>query len=101
MSHKYLVVEFDNGEKWQVPAAIIAKHRAQYFADQAEETPGQVFDEEYAASMEDHYNLIQWAFGNMDWKDVKEHAQRIEEKTIEDYEQMWGSAKGKIITPED
>jgi len=57
----------DSGFVWHVPAEVIAKSRATYYAENDKDT---TYDEEFEYTMGDDYELWDWFFGNMDWDDV-------------------------------
>lgn len=67
---KFLRIE-DSGFVWDVPAEVIAKNRATYYAERDKDTS---YDEEFKYTMSSNYELRDWFFGNMDWDDVSEAA---------------------------
>jgi hypothetical protein len=59
----------DGGYVWEVPAEVIAKNRATYYAERDKDT---TYDEEFNFTMGDDFELRDWFFNNMDWSDVKD-----------------------------
>ena len=99
--NKFLRVTFSDGKVYDIPAEFIAKARAKYYA-QTDADRGEnytnIYDEELKAGLEDDSEIIDWAFNNMDWADVKEQAVLIEQesKTI-DYEKEWINVEHEVI----
>ena len=62
---KFLAVD-DGGYVWHIPLEVIAKNRADFYADD----PDSSFDEEMAYVMEDDYEGPDWFVNNMNWSDV-------------------------------
>jgi len=93
---KSVEVKFSNGDRFRIPAKTIAKPRAEYYANK------DVGEQEYAKPTSewlkmyndelhniDDYDLTDWLFNNMDWKDVKEDAIAISEKQDYDHDKHW------------
>lgn len=64
----------DGGFVWHVPAEVIAKNRATYYAENDKDA---TYDEEFNFTMGDDYELRDWFFNNMDWDDVKDAAKLV------------------------
>lgn len=87
---KYYVVTMNDGSEWGVPAQIIAKNKADYYADGDDN----VWNEEYNAMMEwfdtNDFEFADWAKNNMDWDDVKADAILLEKSSLPaDYQERW------------
>lgn len=100
--NKFLRVTFSDGKVYDIPAEFIAKARAEYYAKldaNRGEDYAKVHDEELKAGLEDDSEIIDWAFNNMDWADVKEQAVLLSQatKTI-DYEKEWPNVEHEIIS---
>jgi len=104
---KYLQVTMPNGERWGVPIGIIAHSRATYYANRDAEKEGldaekrdERYEEEYAYTMEDEYEVYDWAPNNMNWDDVRGDAILIgaEELTDRGYQEGWINGEKKIIS---
>lgn len=94
-----MVVDFENGDRFHVDADIIARSRANYYGTEVDGhkkgSPG--WTEEYEYSLGDDSELIDWCSNNMNWKDLKDHAVKVDQDEVEpDYEDMWGSADREI-----
>ena len=102
---KFLRVTFSDGMAYDIPTELIAKARAEYYAevdaDRGEDFT-KIYNEELKIGLEDDYEIVDWAFNNMDWVDVQAHAVMValESKPI-DYKEEWVNVKHKIITKEE
>jgi len=95
---KYVMIKFSNGDRFKIPAGIIANSRAKYYADSDEgkltednkDAWNEVYYDETKLTLEDDYNITDWLWNNMDWKDVKANAIKMQdEETKYDYEEHW------------
>ena len=95
---KFLKVTFLTGETWQIPAGVIARDRAAYYANKdAEKGMGNfedILESEMRAALDDDYELIDWAQNNLSWENVSTHAQKIAEATPIrfDRENLWNES---------
>lgn len=71
---KMILWEHPDGSVWSVPAEVVAKHRAQYYAAN---DPDTTFQEEYEYTISDNFELIDWVQNNMDVDDVEEHTKLV------------------------
>lgn len=93
---KNYVVTMEDGSKWSIPVIAIALDRAKYYAKE--------FDGDLAKSLildtiplfEDRNEIADWAKNNMDWSDVKDVASRIEEPSIDSYDEMWPDCEWRV-----
>ena len=91
---RYYVITMNDGSEWGVPAEIIAKNRADYYAEIDPET---TWREEYDAMMEwfdtKDYEFADWAKSNMDWDDVKDNAVVLgyAKKPPVDFQECWAN----------
>ena len=96
---KYIQIKFGNGERYIVPASVIAKSRADYYAinvDGYEENSSE-WKSEYDYSLGDDGELMDWIQNNMDWVDLKEHAIKQDAKSDYDYDKEFFGAEIQII----
>ena len=85
MTEKFIRIKFPNGEIYDIPAAVVAKPRARYYAnhdvgeglDENDPEWLKVFKDEVDYTMSDDGELYDWIANNMNWGDVKEYATRI------------------------
>lgn len=94
---KLLVVEMSDGKRWAIPALLVAKDRAAYYAkldsEQGDDDYDTIYKEELDYTLSDDYELIDWAHNNMNWSDVSEHAILVyTEKRSANYEKEWINA---------
>jgi hypothetical protein len=71
---KFLEWTFPDGSTWRVPARVVAESRARYYA---EKDPDTTYDEEFAYTLGDDYEISDWFFNNMNPEDVLHHAVRV------------------------
>jgi len=89
---KYLVMTMPNGEKWEVSAEIIAKSRAEYYGPEI-----------YKITLEDDFELMDWASNNMNWTEVKEFAKKVKGPDPileEDFQECWMNGEREVIERE-
>ena len=88
-------VTFHNGEVWDIPAELIARQRAEYYA---EHDVGNTDSKEYREAveaeikyaLEEDTNEIQdWARGNTNWVDVRPYARQVRAPKPTDYPHSW------------
>jgi len=99
MEVKHLFVEMADGI-YSIPASVIAKDRAEYYAQLDSETGGDydvVYNEEYHNTIEDDYELVDWASNNMDWDDVVDEATKVDPTTPVDPNDYWPNANKKVM----
>lgn len=79
---KWLVVTFPTGERYGVPARIVAEDRASYYVQcdspDDEEKRGKKRQQELDETLENPAELIEWARTNMEWDDLRHHAERLD-----------------------
>lgn len=96
---KFIIIEFSDGE-YKIPADIVAKNRAEYYAKlDSENGDGEydaIYKEEYEIVMKDDYELIDWAENNMNWSDVSDHAQQISVADNIDHDYEWTNADKRV-----
>ena len=97
---KCLKIRFPNGDLYTVPARIIARDRADYYAKiDGYEIADNDWVREFDYAMEDEFELKDWLAGNMDWCDLEPHATKVDEKGSETYyEDHLGEAELKMCT---
>lgn len=97
---KYLRVTMPDDSKWDVPADLIATNRAQYYAKlDGEGNPTEekkIFEDELKYALTDDDELIDWAVGNMDWKDVAHYAIEVQ-KATPDFQEGWVSGEIEVV----
>lgn len=86
---RYYAVIMSDGKIMGIPAEIIADNYAKYYEKQ-----GESYKENFDAMMHwfdtDDFEFEDWAKNNMDWSEVKEHAEWIGGQQKEaDYDNDW------------
>lgn len=98
---KYLRVTMPDGSKYDVPAKLIAEDRAKYYAKLDSERGDADYDEayrnEFDFTMENDFELKDWAANNMNWDDVKDHAVKVEEVVEVDFQEGWVNGPKDIV----
>lgn len=95
---KMLIVNFSNGNRFEIPAEVIAKDRASYYADKESDSAKefeQKFESELEYALENDSVVKDWASNNMDWDDVKDDAVEIGAVPV-DKSAEWTNATKKI-----
>ena len=91
---KYLRTTMPDGSKWDVPAEVIAKNRADYYEDKE---PG-LYDSEYEFTMENDDELADWAANNMNWEDVESDAVKYcGGDNVDDFQEGWVNGEKKVV----
>lgn len=98
---KYYTIEMENGDIYGIPAEIIAKNYADYYA-----ANGENYDENFSAMMEwfdtDNYEFADWAKNNMNWDDVKNVAVLLDTKRIiPNFQNSWVNGCYKYVTVDE
>jgi hypothetical protein len=100
--NKFLQFTMGDGSVWEMQAEEIAKRRADYYATRDHEQEGldyqKVYEEEYAYTLSDSYELTDWACNNMDWSEIKELSVVVQPPRDIDYEAEWAFAQREIVT---
>lgn len=96
MSKKYCV-EMPDGSIWAVPVEVIARSRAAYYAEEfGGDIERSLAEDTNPLFEEDSYEIEDWARGNMDWADVKDHAERVQEPSATDTDYQEGWVNGEV-----
>ncbi len=101
---KYVRVRMSDGVVYDIPAEIIAAHRADYFENNSAEKltyhassiQPRLRSAEMEFAMKNDDALLEWA-DKMEWKDLKDHAVKVEPEP-KDYEKDWKTAKKQVIS---
>lgn len=92
---KKLKVKMENGETWAIPVAVIARNRAEHYAEEYGGDVEKSLAEDTVPIFEAYdYEVEDWAQNNMNWSDLKEHA--VLEKSRFDYQDGWLNSKVEI-----
>ena len=92
-------MKFSTGHTYQIPLIVVAKHRANYYAQKhgwnlQDDMDSQEYHEEIMLIMSDGSEAIDWLENNMNWEDVKDHAILVEDiRTIDYTDELCNSSK--------
>ncbi len=93
---KKIIIEFTNGDKFELLASVIALNRVKYYAEREDFLEGSdEWNNELKESMKDD-ELYDWIGNNIDWSDIKNDVTKIESDSSNDYDDMWSDVTIKI-----
>jgi len=93
---KVLVVHFEDGKSFTVPAEFVAKNRADYYVSVDPEA-SRIGEIEYALA--DEFELLDWARNNLNWVDVEDAAKpywESDNQLEETYDAQWPNAEMEV-----
>lgn len=95
-----VVITFENGDVFTVPANVIALNRTEYYSSvDGFEKGSEEWDREFEHSMTTD-EILDWIQNDMNWSDLEPHATKVEDNDEPDYDHMFTRAqikyKGKI-----
>ncbi|HEY8500828.1 MAG TPA: hypothetical protein VIL89_09435 [Clostridia bacterium] len=101
---KVLRVQMSDGNVYEIPALVIAEHRADFFEDNSarklayhsSSVQPRLRSAEIEFALKNDDVLLEWASDRMKWKDLEEHAVKVYPDT-ESYEKQWAEAPKQII----
>ena len=70
---KCIKITFTNGEAWGVPRSIIARSRANHYADKGED-----YETTFNETLHDINKLTDWFQNNMNWEDFSDELVLLE-----------------------
>ena len=95
---KFIRISFSNGEKWDVPARIVAEERATYYSDiDGNPKNSPQWKEEYEYSLSEDFELEDWLNNNMNWSDVSEYARLVDGDSNYNYEDEFTNSEKEIV----
>jgi hypothetical protein len=100
---KVIRVTMPDGSRWDVPADVVATHRAHEFAKDEGYQPGTPdYDGEFQIAHEyalaEHDELLDWAANNMNWADVEGVAVLVEAAPeVVDYQEGWINGEKEVV----
>jgi hypothetical protein len=90
IADKKYIVTMPDGSKWAVPIMEIAMDRANWYKGDYEDSINLSLHKDTLPLFEStHYEIHDWASGNMNWDDVESIAIEIKEETGVDYQEGW------------
>lgn len=95
---KYLRIEMGDGSKWDVPVSIIARNRAEHYAEEFDGDVEKSLKEDTLPLFEEcEYEIEEWAGDNMNWEDVEAHAEQVSKPCPADLEDGWINGEKEVI----
>jgi hypothetical protein len=87
---QYLTLTLHDGSIYGIPVSVIARHRAESYAEEFNGDVERSLEEDTAPLFEEStYAIADWAANNMDWDDVKEHAVQLRGPRPIDFDEVW------------
>lgn len=94
-----------DGAIYDIPADIIAEHRAGYFDNNSAEKltyhassiQPRLYSTEKEFALSNDEILIEWATTKMKWKEIEPYAKKVESED-DNYEKEWATAEKKVIS---
>lgn len=110
---KYIRIKFINSDEFDIPFDIIARNRAEYYANLDNQDNPSVRDvpEELEKEIQEEFNLVinderkiaDWLFNSMDWKDIEEQVLKVPNSYLNsdvNYEASWCNIQDGYIVGE-
>jgi hypothetical protein len=92
---KKLKITFSDGRTYEIPADLIARHRANYYKEVDANPTDWERDFDYA--MRNPEELLDWAANNMNWSMIKNYAKEIlVEPPKPNYDSEWTNAPKEV-----
>lgn len=97
MMIKWLTVEMGDGSTWGVPLDVVARHRAERYADEFDGDVERSLAEDTLPLFEQvPFEAKDWAANNMNWSDVERHAKRLLFPGEPDFQEGWVNGRKEI-----
>lgn len=74
--------------QFAIPAALVARDRANYYEKQE---PG-CYQQEFDDTFGDDFELVDWLTNNMDWADVEDSAEKVSDRVLVTDADFWTSS---------
>jgi len=96
---KFLQITMLDGSKYEVPANLIAEDRARYYGREDPEPDFETtYQKELAYTLEEDYELCDWAANNMNWAEVEPFSVRIADPPPPNLQEGWNNGEKKVIS---
>lgn len=80
---KDIIITFPSGYKYKVPIFPVAETIARYYTERAVEDSDrsydEIFEDELQRALKDDYVVQDWVKNNMNWEDIEDEAELVEE----------------------
>ncbi|MBN6492740.1 hypothetical protein JZM31_06675 [Acinetobacter pittii] len=96
---KYLIISMPDGLDYGVPIEVIARNRAEHYADEFNgDITLSLIEDTLPLFASDSYEIRDWASNNMNFSDVKEQTIVLKKKVAkEDFEDAWCNGEWKVV----
>lgn len=92
---KELVITMPDGSRWSVPVDVIARNRAESYADEFDGDVERSLAEDTVPLFAIEHEVKDWAAGNMNWEDVAPHARMVSPGEC-DYQEGWVNGEKEL-----
>jgi len=89
---KVLRVTMPNGDIYQIPAKVIAEDKARYYAKEHGASYTSIIHE----TMNDDYEIEDWASNNMNWDEVEKFAKLVSRIPV-DFQKGWVNGEKSVV----
>jgi len=97
MKDKKYIVTMPDGSKWAVPVLAIASDRAAHYADEFDGNTAVSLEEDTLPLFEsDPFECADWAKNNMNWDEVCDLAEKLDEPEPPDYQEGWVNGEWEV-----
>ncbi len=98
MKKQFLRVTMGDGSKWDVPVEVIARNRAEHYKrEYGHDVERSLKEDTLPFFARDAWEIEDWAANNMNWEDVRNHAERVTKPREPDYQEGWCNGEKKIV----
>lgn len=97
LENKRLRITMFDGSRWDVPVMLVARNRAEHYKSEfGDDIERSLTEDTIPLFKSDDFEIEDWAANNMNWDEVKAHANRVEDGEI-DFEEGWVSGEKEIV----
>lgn len=95
-----MTIEMPDGSVWGVPVTMIARSRAEHYANEFnDDVERSLAEDTLPLFAQDEYAIEDWAANNMDWSDFDGHQVKITDAPPPDFQEAWMNGKrGFVLT---
>ena len=96
--HKYMTIAMPDKSIWAVPVEMIARHRAEHYANEFGGDVEKSLKEDTVPIFESDTDEIKdWAVNNMNWADFNGHQIKISSPSLVDFQSGWVDGEKTFI----
>ena len=99
---KVLRITMEDGSEWDVPVDIIARDRAEHYADEFDgDVERSLAEDTLPLFAEEPYEVQDWASNNMNWDDVAHRAVCYRKAPPPDFQEGWVNGEKRVVETEE